>query len=67
MGRARMLIDELISKKANGDKFQESSIRIKLMLKGIIPQHITEETPDTEEMLEKIFQVAEQFKIELTN
>ncbi len=67
MGRTKRLIDELIEKKANGDQFQESNIRIKLMLKGIMPHKITEDTPDTEEMIENIFLVAKQFNIELTN
>ncbi len=67
MGRSKRLIDELISKKANGDKFQENIIKIKLVLKGVFPDSITENTIDTEEMIEKIFQAAKQFNIELTN
>lgn len=66
MGRAKQLIDELISKKAKGDKFQESNVKIKLILKGIIPDEITESTPDTEEMIKNIFKIAQQFNIELT-
>ncbi len=63
---AKQLIDELISKKAKGDKFQESNVKIKLILKGIIPDEITESTPDTEEMIKNIFKIAQQFNIELT-
>ncbi len=66
MGRAKQLIDELIAKKANGDKLQESNVKIKLILKGIIPDKITSTTADTDEMIEKIQQVAQQFNIVLT-
>ncbi len=67
MSRAKKLIDELIIKKANGDKFQESNIKIKLILKGVMPDKITDATPDTDEMIANILQVAKQFNIELTN
>ncbi len=67
MSRAKKLIDELITKKANGDKFQESNVRIKLILKGVMPDKITADTPDTDEIIETIFQVAKQFNVELTN
>ncbi|PID90925.1 MAG: hypothetical protein CSA97_00415 [Bacteroidetes bacterium] len=66
MGRAKQLIDELIAKKANGDKLQESNIKVKLILKGIIPDKITSSTPDTDEMIAKIHEVAQQFNIVLS-
>ena len=58
MGKAKKMIDELIEKKAQGDKFQISNIKMKLMFKGIMPDNITDETPDTEEMIMKIREVA---------
>ena len=60
------MIDELIEKKAQGDKFQISNIKMKLMFKGIMPDNITDETPDTEEMIMKIREVAEQFNVTLS-
>ena len=43
------MIDELIEKKAQGNSFQINNIKMKLMFKGIIPDDITNHTPDTEE------------------
>lgn len=67
MGRAKLLIEELITKKANGNAFQESNIRMKLMFKGIMPDKINDDTPDSDEVIAKIYEVAEQFNITLKN
>lgn len=67
MGKAKLLIEELVRKKAQGDAFQERNVRIKLILKGIMPDKITADTPDTDEMIAKIYEVAENFKVQLTN
>ncbi|MFP4622172.1 MAG: hypothetical protein ACLFM7_12735 [Bacteroidales bacterium] len=66
MGKAKKMIDELIEKKAQGNSFQVNNIKMKLMFKGIIPDEITEDTPDTEELISKIEGVAEQFEVSLT-
>lgn len=67
MGKAKLLIDELIHKKAQGDAFQERNVRIKLILKGIMPDKITIDTPDTDDMIAKIYEVAKNFNVQLTN
>ena len=59
-------MDELIEKKANGNAFQESNIKMKLLFKGIIPENINDNTPDDEELISKIFEVADNFNITLT-
>ena len=66
MGKAKQMIDELIEKKAQGNEFQMYNVKMKLILKGIIPDKITEETPDTEDLISKIEEVADQFNISLT-
>ena len=66
MGKAKKMIEELIEKKAQGNKFQISNVKMKLMFKGIMPDSITDATPDTEEILSKIREVAEQFNIKLS-
>ena len=66
MGKAKKMIDELIEKKAQGNSFQINNIKMKLMFKGIIPDDITDDTPDTEELISKIEGVAEQFEVSLT-
>ena len=35
MGKAKQMIDELIEKKAQGDKFQISNVKMKLMFKEL--------------------------------
>lgn len=60
------MIDELIEKKARGNSFQVSNIKMKLMFKGIMPENITDETPDTDELISKIREVADQFKVTLS-
>ena len=66
MGKAKKMIDELIEKKAQGNTFQINNIKMKLMFKGIMPDNITEATPDTDELISKIEGVAEQFEVNLT-
>lgn len=67
MGKAKQMIDELIEKKAGGDKFQVSNVKMKLMFKGIMPDKITEDTPDDEEVISKIKEVAGQFNVTLSS
>jgi len=67
MGQAKQLINELIEKKAQGNSFQVSNIKLKLIFKGIIPDQITDETEDTEELISKIYEVADNFNITLSN
>ncbi len=67
MSRAKQLIEELIQKKANGNSFQECNIKMKLMFKGIIPENITEDTPNDDEIISKIFEVADQFNVVLND
>ena len=67
MGKAKKMIDELIKKKAGDDAFQIYNTKMKLMFKGIIPEDITEDTPDNEELINKIEDVADQFNITLSS
>ena len=67
MGKAKKMIDELIEKRAGGDTFQIYNIKMKLMFKGIMPDNITEDTPDTEDLMAQIEEVAKQFNITLTS
>ncbi len=67
MGRAKKMIDELIAKKSNGNKYLEHKIKIALVLKGVMVDHITASTPDEKEIIETILKVAKEFNIKLTN
>lgn len=65
MGKTKRLIDELIAKKANGNAFQVSNIKMKLLFKGIMPDKITDDTPDEDEVIAKIYEVAKDFNVTL--
>ena len=65
MGKTKNLIDELIKKRANGDPFLESSTRIKLIMKGIDPKKIDDNTHDNPETIEKIYEVAKALNVSL--
>ncbi len=65
MSKSKLLIDELIRIKAQGNTFQIYNVKMKLMFKGVIVDNITDATPDTPEMLDKIFQVAKEFNVQL--
>lgn len=67
MSKTKMLIDELIRKKANGNAFQESNVKMKLMFKGVMPDKITDESSDSEVIISKIYEVAKDFNITLNN
>lgn len=67
MGKTKRLIDQLIEKKANGNDFQVSNIKMKLMFKGIMPDQINEDTPDSDEIITKIYEVAKDFNVNLNN
>jgi hypothetical protein len=65
MGKAKILIDELIEKKAKGNAFQIYNVRMKLMLKGIMVDKITESSNEPFDVVVKIYEVAKDFNIEL--
>ncbi len=66
MGKTKQLIDELVRLKAQGNTFQELNIQMKLMFKGIDVKNITEQTPDDQATLEKIYEVAQAFQVKLS-
>ncbi len=66
MGKAKLLIDELIEKKAKGNAFQIYNVRMKLMLKGIMVDKITESSNEPFDVVVKIYEVAKDFNIELS-
>jgi hypothetical protein len=67
MSKSKLLIDELIEKKAQGNNFQIYNVKMKLLIKGIDADKITMETPDTQELLSKIYEIAANCNIKLSN
>lgn len=67
MSKAKVLIDELIEKKAHGNSFQVMNIKMKLLFKGIDYDKISEEENESKEMLSKIYEIASNFNVKLSN
>lgn len=65
MSKTKQLIEKLIWERSKGDPFMESSTRIKLLMKGIDPLKIDENTPDDPEMIQRIYEVAEACNLDL--
>lgn len=65
MSKTKLLIDDLIEKRAKGNTFIELDIQMKLLFKGINIKDIDEKTPDKPETISKIYEIAEQFNVEL--
>lgn len=66
MSKARKLIDELIEKKAQGNEFQVTNVKMKLLFKGVNSEKITDKTEDSDELIKKIQEVAQDFNVVLT-
>lgn len=65
MSKTKQLIEKLIWERSKGDPFMESSTRIKLLMKGIDPLKIDDNTPDDPEMIKKIYEVAEACNLDI--
>ena len=63
MSKTQKLIDELINKRSNGVEFLKISTRMKLLMKGIDVQKINADTPDSPELIKKIYETASELNI----
>jgi hypothetical protein len=64
-GTARKLVDTIITEKANGDKAIEKSIRVKLILGGIMVDKLTSSTPDDPALINKIKNIASGYGVQV--
>ena len=53
-GQAKKMIDKIINEHAKGDKILEHAMHVKLILKGIPVDKITDSTPDDPVIIAKI-------------
>jgi hypothetical protein len=65
-GKIRLLIDNLITKRAQGNPSLESTTRTKLLLKGIDGTKYSTSSEDDPAIIEKIRQIAKDMGVELT-
>jgi len=64
-GTAKKMINLIIAEKAQGDKAIEKSIRVKLILGGIMVDKLTETTPDDPALINKIKNVATVYGVKI--
>jgi len=64
-GKIKRLIDNLIQQRSKGDNFLVMSTKFKLLVKGIDVDKITENTNDDPDIINKIYEVAQQLNIKL--
>ena len=64
-GQVKSMIDKLIAKKSDGDRFIENSIRVKLILRGIDVDSFTEDSVDSQEDIAMVRDAAREFGVDL--
>jgi hypothetical protein len=64
-GTARKMVDSIIAEKSKGDKIIEKSIRVKLILGGIMVDKLTPATPDDPALISRIRSVASGYGVEV--
>jgi TusA-related sulfurtransferase len=62
-GQAKKLIDLLVSEKAKGNRDIENFIRVKLSMKGIPVNNLTESSTDDPAVINKIKDVLKEFGV----
>jgi hypothetical protein len=62
-GTARRMVDTIIAEKAKGDKTIEKSIRVKLILGGIMVDKLTPDTPDEPALINRIKSVGASYGV----
>jgi hypothetical protein len=65
-GTAKKMVDTIIAGKAQGDKAIEKSVRVKLILGGIMVDKLTESTPDDPVLINRIKNVATMYGVTVT-
>lgn len=66
MNKTKRLVDELIEKRSKGVEYLKISTRMKLLMKGVDVQKITDDTPDDDLVLKKIHEIATELNITLS-
>lgn len=64
-GNIKKMIDSIISQKSSGSLVIASSVRTKLILKGIRVNEYTNASPDDEKVIEKLKLIAKDFGVKL--
>jgi hypothetical protein len=64
-GKIKQMIDTIIEQRAKGSHIIASTIKIKLILKGINPDKYTSESPDNIDVIKKLDKLAEELGLKL--
>lgn len=66
-GKIKKMIDVIITQRSRGNRVLRETTRVKLILKGINPDHYTLESEDDPAILEKIENLAKELDVVLTH
>ncbi len=66
-GRIKKHLDEIISSVSNNNTIIQNTTRTKLILKGLDPSKYNESSSDDPVILAKVQQVAQEFKVKLSD
>ena len=64
-GKIKIMIDDIIRKRAGGSSAVAHLTRAKLIMKGINPDKFSEESPDDPQVISQLIQVADELGISL--
>ena len=64
-GKIKNLIDTIIENKSKGSNLIKLTLKTKLVLKGVDPDHYSETSPDNPEILEKLKELARELNISI--
>lgn len=65
-GIIKKTIDEIISKRAHGNKTIANTTKVKLIFKGIDPDNYTETSEDDPLILDKLKEIIKDFNLNIT-
>ena len=66
MSTTKQILNFIIKEKSQGNPFQELSVQMKIMMKGINVKGILEDRiPDTPALSEKLNEIAKEFEVDL--
>jgi len=61
-GKIKELIDTIIVQRSEGMKVLEGVVKMKLILKGIDPKNYTSESPDDQEVINRLHELMRNWK-----
>ena len=64
-GKIKKVIDQIIKRRSKGNITLERTTRIKIILKGIVPEKFSENSPDDPKVLAKLKDIGRELGLDL--